>query len=336
MIPATSPARRALARFGRALYPFEWAALGGLALGVGFLRWKGLHVDGVAVGYTVPPLLRPIAVALAGGVALQVVYRLVTRSSARHYLSEVLTLRWLRLSARIWLACIVFTFTYFWMKVSVPLVNWAAWDAELWNLDRALHLGLSPSVFLVTLVDGTILAPMLDAWYGEWILTMMFGLGFFCAAPEPLVRRRFILSTVLMWTLGAWLYTAVPAVGPVYTHPEIWQSAESPMESARRGQAALWENYTRVLEGRSEPLRRFNPTRGVAAFPSLHVAGHWLLMLWARRAYRPLFVPFAIAAGLTFLGSIVTGWHYAVDGYAGILLAQGVFWLGLQLDSRPG
>jgi hypothetical protein len=59
--------------------------------------------------------------------------------------------------------------------------------------------------------------------------------------------------------------------------------------------------------------------------PSLHVALHWLFALWAWRAARPLLVPWIIATLLTFLGSLATGWHWAVDGYAGVALASAAF-----------
>ena len=35
---------------------------------------------------------------------------------------------------------------------------------------------------------------------------------------------------------------------------------------------------------------------------------------------------FFVLTFFTFLGSLVTGWHYAVDGYAGFLLAAVLAW----------
>ena len=60
-----------------------------------------------------------------------------------------------------------------------------------------------------------------------------------------------------------------------------------------------------------------------------------MLMLWMRRYARPLFIPFAAATFLTLLGSILTGWHYAVDGYVGILLGQFSYWAALKLERDP-
>ncbi len=319
-------------RWWHRIYPFEVAAWGGLLAGVPFLRLSGLNVDWVAVEYTIPPLFAPTLQALAGGVVLWTLYLAARGHSLGAYFRQIASPPWLWLAARLWVVCLVFTFTYFWMKVSVPLVNERLWDDVLWRLDRVLHLGFQPSIFWTALLDGTPLAPALATWYGWWIATMMFGLGFFCAMPEGELRRRFMLSTVLLWIVGAWIYTAVPAVGPVYVQPEVWQGLESEMPGVASAQAMLWQNYQTMLGGRTAPLSRFNPTRGVAALPSLHVGGHWLLMLWARRAAPPLFLPAAAATLLTFLGSIVTGWHYAVDGYAGILLAQGAYWAAWRRD----
>ena len=100
-------------------------------------------------------------------------------------------------------------------------------------------------------------------------------------------------------------------------------------------QGALAANYARMIAGRDGSLREFNPYLGVAAFPSLHVGAHWLFALWARRHARPMFVPFAVATALTFVASVATGWHYAVDGYAGLLLAWLVVTVADRLEPAP-
>ena len=71
--------------------------------------------------------------------------------------------------------------------------------------------------------------------------------------------------------------------------------------------------------------------------PSLHVGGHWLLLLWIRRRARPWLLPAALGTALTLIGSVVTGWHYAVDGYVGILIATLAYWAAWRLDpeARP-
>jgi len=262
--------------------------------------------------------------ALLGGVALQTLYRLVARrslGSLLDYLRRVATWGWIVLWLRMWFAAMLMTYSYFWLKVSVPLLNEHLWDPQLWTLDRLLHAGLSPSIFVTQLFKGSFFVPLIDRWYGTWVTTIFYTMAFFSAAPEPLFRRRFMASCVFLWTLGSWIYFALPALGPVYTVPDVWADLRGQMPRAQSAQLALWENYQKLIAGRTGILKRFNPTLGVAAMPSLHVGGHWLFALWAHRRARPLFVVFLVATLLTFTGSLLTGWHYAVDGYAGILLA---------------
>ena len=58
--------------------------------------------------------------------------------------------------------------------------------------------------------------------------------------------------------------------------------------------------------------------KGIAAFPSIHVAMPALYALATHGRWRWVWWGFT---GLTLVGSVALGWHYAVDGYAGILLA---------------
>jgi len=68
----------------------------------------------------------------------------------------------------------------------------------------------------------------------------------------------------------------------------------------------------------------------VAAFPSLHVAFQTLVFLWMRRVWRWGGLVFGVIAVTILIGSVVTGWHYFVDGIAGALIA----WLCYTLSSR--
>jgi hypothetical protein len=292
-----------------------------------FLRSNGLRLDWRTVEYTVPPLIPAMGKYFVVGALVYSVYLLLRRQRLLPYWQSLFTRSWMVTTVRLWLTIIVFTYTYFWLKVCVPLVNHRIWDPLFWRLDAIFHLGFSPSLFLTELTRGTILMGLLDRWYGLWLPSVSLSIAFFVALPGARVRRRFVLSCVVIWVAGAWLYVALPALGPVYAQPEHWQEILTEMPMAEGGQQILRENYQKVLAGREGVLRQFNPTRGIAAMPSLHVGAHWLLMLWMRRYARPLFIPALIATGLTFLGSIVTGWHYAIDGYVGIGLGQLSYWL---------
>ncbi len=309
-------------------YPFEVFTAATLAASVLFLRLHNLRIDWQTVEYTLYPMVPLLPKALLGGIGLQVIYRLVTRKPLRAYLRRIASVPWAVLWLRMWLAAMLMTYLYFWVKISVPLINERLWDRQLWSLDIALHFGLSPSIFVSQAFRGSPLLGLLDRWYGLWVTTVFYTMAFFSAMPGELVRRRFMSSCVFLWTLGAWIYMAVPALGPIYAFPQVWHDLLDEMPRARAAQIGLWENYQRIVAGRTGGLKRFNPTLGVAAMPSLHVGAQWLFALWCRRRARVLFVPFVIATLLTLIGSVLTGWHYAVDGYAGLLLA----WLCYRLS----
>ena len=203
----------------------------------------------------------------------------------------------------------------------MPLVRTALYDQELWKLDRWLHFGISPSVFAVELVSGTALAPFLDRWYELWVSSLSIIMAYFFAMERPERLRNFALAVIVLWTVGAWSYLAFPALGPCFASPDILSPIRAEIPNAVKMQATLWAHYLQMVKGRTGFLTSFQPEFGVAAMPSLHVGAHALFFFWCRRHDRWLRIPAAIATGLTFFGSVVTGWHYAVDGYAGILLA---------------
>ena len=74
-------------------------------------------------------------------------------------------------------------------------------------------------------------------------------------------------------------------------------------------------------------MRSVNLLFGIAAFPSLHVAFEVLALLWMRRLWRYGTMIFGFFTAVIFIGSILTGWHYLVDGLAGALLAAACYFV---------
>jgi membrane-associated phospholipid phosphatase len=66
---------------------------------------------------------------------------------------------------------------------------------------------------------------------------------------------------------------------------------------------------------------------GISAFPSMHVAIICMCALFASELNKHLRIPGAIYTGLIMLSSVYLGWHYAVDGYAAVILTVGIYWL---------
>ncbi len=321
----------------RSVWAVEWLTLANVVVTVAYLRLHHLRIDWKGFWYIVKPLLINLPLYLVVGMVATVVLRLALDRSFRPIAESLKRPSWYWEWLRLWLAMLLATYAYAWLKVNVPLVRQVLWDQELWTLDVLLHLGISPSVFLTSLFDGTFLAGWIDFWYEYWRRTVLIVLVVLTAFHLGAARRRFVTAMVLLWTFGAWIYVAIPALGPCYIFPDIWQAGTSiPYPRALGTQMGLWQNYQILQEGLATgQLQGFNPTRGIAAMPSLHVGTHVLFAIWGWYHLRPIFVVFLLAAIFTFLGSILTGWHYAIDGYVGAGLAWLSYVLARRLEPEP-
>jgi hypothetical protein len=326
------PAPAARRRF--VLHPFEIAAYALTLIVVAILRAHGLRMNGHAFGWSFVPMIENLPRVLAIGLGLQVAGHLLTRRSLGDWLRRVARPRSLVLWLRLWFAAMALTFSYTWLKVCVPLLRTRVFDPELWRLDRALHLGVSPSIFVTQLFHGTVLTPLFDSWDGLWVTSVLGLLSYGFLADDPRARRHVATAWILLGFAGVFIYLALPALGPCYSFPDVFADVLPRMPDAAAGQRALWGNYVRMIAGRDGSLRQFNPYLGIAAMPSLHVGADWMFALWARRFAPRLFLPLALATLLTFLASLLTGWHFAVDGYVGLALA----WLAVRAADRlePG
>ncbi len=215
--------------------------------------------------------------------------------------------------------------TYTWSKLFLPAYGGELWDARLADADLACHLGVNPNVVLLTLFANgpRWAAKAMDAYYCAFVTTMIAGAAWFLADLERARRLAFTVGFVVLWSVGLWWYVAMPALGPTFAFPEIAREVKGVFPVVGSTQTLLAENYRRVLLVLESPGRSIlvAPQYGVAAMPSLHVAAHALLFLWAWRVGSRLRAVLLVMTILTFLGSVATGWHYAVDSWAGLVLA---------------
>jgi hypothetical protein len=310
--------------------PFEVVTVAASLGTLLYLRARGLDYGWNTIRYSFPSFLGLMPVMLAQGVILQLVATRLVGESMRGYLGELRSSRWWSLWTRLWIVSSIQAYTYMWLKVSVPLLRVDLYDVELWHLDRWLHFGVSPTVFAIELVAGTPVARWIDVAYSWWVPSIPLVLSYVYAATRADSRRNFALGFTVLWIGGAWLYLALPAVGPCYSSPDVLEPIREAMPLAMGAQGGLWHNYLTMVRSRGTLLESFSPLYGVAAMPSLHVATYAMFMFWARRHARRWFWPFVGATAVIFFGSLATGWHYAVDGYAGIALA----WVAVRVADR--
>jgi hypothetical protein len=295
-----------------------------------YLRGRGLDYGWNTIRYSFPNLLGMVPVLLVQGLVLQSAAAWLVRAPLGDVYRAMGRPAWWSLWARLWIVSSIQAYTYMWLKVSVPLLRADLYDVEIWHFDRWLHFGVSPTVFAIELVAGTPWARWIDLVYSWWVPSVPLILAYFYTSARADLRRNLALAGTLLWIGGAWLYLAVPAAGPCYSSPDVLEPIREAMPRAMGAQAGLWQNYLTMVRSRGALLESFSPLYGVAAMPSLHVAAYARFMFWARRHARRWFWPFVAGTAVIFFGSLATGWHYAVDGYAGLLLA----WVAVRVADR--
>ncbi len=287
-----------------------------LAAVVAAIRQGGVVVP---LSYGLGTIVEGIVVPLGAAMALRAVLRAVAERSVRRGLRTVLDQWWEY--PFIVLSYVLLAEAYVWGKVFVPAINPRTWDGLLAAVDRFLCLGVDPNVALLTIFEGARpAAVLLDRFYGLFVPSMLAVTAWF-STDRPARRKGFFLAVSIVWSLGLWLYIAVPARGPVFVQSRLWHDVSAVFPIAASTQLRLLENFRSVmavLQGRHALIA---PTLGIGAMPSLHVAAQALFFLWCVRLRTRWRTVFLVLTGLTFLGAVATGWHWAVDGWAGIVLA---------------
>jgi hypothetical protein len=176
---------------------------------------------------------------------------------------------------------------------------WA--DAPLAAIDRFFFI--DPEQIALALQPAV---PAVGIFYGFWHAVHLGGI-LWVILWRDIGKAHFIISFMLTWAIGMVLAYIFSSAGPIFTGQ--YDPSLAP-ESVRRVADFLWANY----QSSGAQLGG-----GISAFPSMHVAlAAWFaLVLRARRA---AWLGVAYVIGI-FAGSIILGWHYAVDGIAGIAVA---------------
>jgi hypothetical protein len=266
-------------------------------------------------------LFLTIVMEAALGVGIRAGVALVRRERA--YFHIIRTRRWLLDTLRLAAGAALVIFTYGWIKLVIPIAHPVLFDQILWDADRLLFFGISPTVLVLDLFRTPAVLRVVDWSYGNifFASTVVAG-AYFLSDASRRIRVSFANGYALLWLAGAWLYMLVPSLGPAYRFPDVWMPYGPSLRMTQGIQAVLMLNYQNVLRAWSgEPHGRISIVFGIAAFPSLHVAFQTYVFLWMRRLWTSGEVLFGIFVVVIFLGSMITGWHYAVDGLAGFALA---------------
>ena len=216
-------------------------------------------------------------------------------------------------------------------KQTLNVVRPFTWDAELAKWDAALHGGWHPWQLLHGIAETGWLTRAIDVLYFLWLPVLFLFVVWLAWHRDRALRQRTLVTLVLLWVvLGTFLAYGFSSAGPCFFYQ--WDSGgrESfgPLMQTLRAHHAerpllaldiqhwLWFGYEN---------RIVMPFGGISAMPSLHVAVAALigLSMWASQRWLGLLAgSYALAIQA---GSVVLGWHYAIDGYLSALIAYGLW-----------
>ena len=287
---------------------------------------------------TIPATFASLVPVLAGYALAGVLVRAVVayfRGELPAYLRVIRSAGWLLDTARYVIFGALMVHTYFWIKLMVPLMHPELFDQQLWNLDQAMLFGHSPNVLFLDLLSNPTALRVIDWSYARiFFASMALAFSFFLSSPSRRLRAGFSTGSSLLWMTGAWLYLLIPSIGPAYSFPDVWAAAAPFLELSRHFQAVLMKSYRAVLQlpagGSTDNVQLMF---GVAAFPSLHVAFQTFAFLWMRRLWIYGQIVFGLFAFVILIGSVITGWHYLIDGLAGMAMALFCYDISLRLWS---
>ena len=215
-------------------------------------------------------------------------------------------------------------------------------DTPLAAIDRAIHGGVDAWRFFQPVLGFGPMTFSLNVLYNLWFAEVFIVL--FCVAfstRNGRLRSQFLVTFVLTWVLiGNVLAAAFASVGPVFVMPFYGEGTFSPLMDYLQTTNLTYpvsaldtQNYLLANAGLDGPRLG----SGISAFPSLHVAVATLNAIYLWRFGRLLrWASIAFLAAIQ-LGSVHLAWHYAVDGYASMLLTP-IIWAiaGRLSNAQPG
>lgn len=218
------------------------------------------------------------------------------------------------------------------LKTAIPSVVPFYLDPWLVHLDDLLHFGHQPWRLTHSLISTPEATAIINFLYNIWFFVVWCFLAFsMCIVWRPKLRQQMILSNCLIWFInGGILAMIFSSVGPPYVEhlfPDVvnFQTLFAQLHAqndillqqgtifniwALNVQEQLWDAYIHHTMAIG---------MGISAMPSVHVSTTTLIALSLYSLNKKAGILGWIYVFMIELGSIHLGWHYAIDGYAGMI-----------------
>ena len=214
-------------------------------------------------------------------------------------------------------------------KSAIPYINEFSYDQTFINMDVAIH-GDHAWKLIQPYIGYPIVTFLIAMCYHIWILLLYTGVPLVSGWIENKnLRQRFLLSYTLCWIIiGTLMATMLSSAGPCFVEYFHGYKTFKPLMDYLYEVDSVY--HLNALEVQQALLRwrehdEYGLGRGITAMPSMHVSIAFLFALLGFKLSRGL--GFCLAAFLLviMIGSVHLGYHYAVDGYASIVLTAGIW-----------
>lgn len=209
-------------------------------------------------------------------------------------------------------------------KIAIPFLVGYHWETFWAEADRVLF-GVDAWRITHALLGPSLTAPLAFIYTYAWSLSLASTQAFVAIYGGRRLVGTFFTAMLLTWIVGGCLMAyAVSAAGPIFAglgdpdlvarfaplHAQL-SATLAPDSAILRTQAYLFETVgNRIAAGGG----------GISGMPSMHVAEMAIFIMAARRTR--WFWPAVALWALIFIGSVHFGYHYALDGVAGTLIAM--------------
>lgn len=218
------------------------------------------------------------------------------------------------------------------LKARIPAFNDNVWDEQLANFERAIMGGFD----LVAWARGAQQWPdfimLLDETYHHGYIFMAWLMMVLYLNHGPRHVRFLVTSMGVLYLAGVVLTAIWPTRGPCFIERDAYTWMREQDTSSWGSQQFLLKALNRtenaLAKGTWLEAKAFT---GIAALPSLHV-GHCVLLIIFAAMYAPrMNIVLVPITAITWVATIVFGWHYLMDGVVAIPMVFGSVWVARKL-----
>lgn len=227
-------------------------------------------------------------------------------------------------------------------KSMIPVIHPFAFDPLFAKIDKALHFGHHPWEIIFPVFKIAALTTFLSFIYKTWFVakfSVLYWQAF--SMKRPLLREQFFITYILTWIInGTLLATLLSSAGPCfYGAVTGLDDPYAPLMAFLHESnkiSPVWDLFAQDYLWKAYKDVSVTLFSGISAMPSMHISLAFLFALVGWRAGKKTGIFFTIYLVLMLIGSVHLGWHYAIDGYVGMLTTY-LIWkaVGCALKNRP-